>query len=80
MPRSSAEKMRAYRARKRAAGLRPVTLWLPDTRSPEFWAEAQRQSLRVAQSPEERKEIEWMEALQAENLDLPDDDFELPEK
>ena len=34
--RKSREKARTYRERMRAKGLRPVQLWLPDTRSPEF--------------------------------------------
>lgn len=41
-----------YRARMRDQGLRPVQLWLPDTRSPKFAAECRRQSLSVARSPE----------------------------
>jgi hypothetical protein len=73
MPSSSAKKMKAYRQRKRAAGLRLVQRWLPDTRTPEFWAEARRQSLRVAQSPEEQEEIAFMEALQAEQT-FPEDE------
>jgi Protein of unknown function (DUF3018) len=31
--------------------LRPIQIWVPDTRSPEFTAEARRQSRAVAQSP-----------------------------
>ena len=34
-----------YRERMRAAGLRPVQFWVPDTRSPEFVAEGRRQCL-----------------------------------
>lgn len=41
--------MRDYRARLRAQGLRPVQLWIPDTRTPEFTAEARRQSLIAAE-------------------------------
>ena len=35
----------------RDAGLRPIQIWVPDTRSANFRAEAHRQSLAVAQSP-----------------------------
>src|SRR5438093_6215899 len=35
-PKSSAEKVRAHRAKLREAGLRPVQIWIPDTRSREF--------------------------------------------
>jgi hypothetical protein len=43
-------KVEAYRARLRAQGLRPVQVWVPDTRSPAFAIEAHRQSQTVAQS------------------------------
>ena len=48
MPTLAKEKMRSYRARLKAQGLRPVQLWLPDARSPEFIAEARRQSKLVS--------------------------------
>jgi hypothetical protein len=47
---SSRDKVRAHRARLRRQGLRPVQVWLPDTRSPGFKAQAHRQSLAVARS------------------------------
>jgi antidote-toxin recognition MazE-like antitoxin len=55
-PLTSREKVRAHRARMRAQGLRPVTLWLPDTRSPEFAAQAHRASLAIAKSPSENED------------------------
>jgi Protein of unknown function (DUF3018) len=56
------ENMRAYRARMRAQGLRPVQLWVPDTRSPEAAAELRRQSLALAEDPAEREVLEFIEA------------------
>jgi hypothetical protein len=47
---SSRAKVEAYRARLRAQGLRPVQIWVPDTRSSAFAAEAHRQSRAVATS------------------------------
>ena len=44
------EKVRAYRERMRARGLRPIQIWVPDVRSPAFAAEAHLQSLAVAGS------------------------------
>ena len=44
------ERVRDYRARLRAQGLRPVQIWVPDVRSPEFAAEAHRQALAVSSS------------------------------
>ena len=43
---------RAAKRRKalRAAGLRPVQIWVPDTRLPQFAAECQRQSGLVCEA------------------------------
>ncbi len=49
-PSSSRDKVRAHRAKLRAQGLRPVQIWLPDTRSEAFKAEARRQSKLVAEA------------------------------
>jgi len=40
------------RARMRAQGLKPITIWVPDVDSPEFAAEGHRQSLLVADGPD----------------------------
>ena len=48
---SSREKVQAHRRRLRKKGFRPVQMWVPDTRSRAFAAEAHRQSLAVARSP-----------------------------
>jgi DNA-binding LacI/PurR family transcriptional regulator len=42
------ERVGNYRQRLRRQGLRPVQIWVPDVRSPEFAAEAHRQSAAVA--------------------------------
>lgn len=42
-----AERVQKYRANQRAAGLRLVQIWVPDTRLPGFVAECRRQSQRV---------------------------------
>jgi hypothetical protein len=47
------ERVQNYRDRLRAQGLRPVQLWVPDTRSAKFRAAAHRQALAVAKSPRE---------------------------
>jgi len=46
-------KVREHRQRLRAQGMRPIQVWVPDVRSPEFSAEARRQSQLVAQSAQE---------------------------
>jgi hypothetical protein len=70
-PRRAADKMRSYRAKLRRQGLRPVQLWVPDTRAPGFAEALREQSLMVSRSPGEERDIAFVEGLLAENLDLP---------
>ena len=60
--RRSAAKVQAHRARLRAQGLRPIQIWVPDVRSPVFAAEAHRQSLAVAQSPDASADQAFIDA------------------
>ena len=62
-PKSSREKVRSHRKRMRAKGYRLVQMWLPDTRTPEFAAEARRQSLRANRSPFAAEDQAWVEAM-----------------
>ena len=64
-PKSKPTKVQAYRARLRAQGLRPITIWVPDVRSPEFAAEARRQSLLVANSPMAEEDQAWVDSVSA---------------
>lgn len=59
---SSREKVRAYRQRLRKQGLRPIQIWVPDTRAPGFAEEAHRQSLAVANSPQEKDDQDFVDA------------------
>ncbi|WP_408658739.1 antitoxin MazE family protein [Jatrophihabitans sp.] len=43
-------RVRAYRARLRAQGLRPIQIWVPDMAAPGFAEEAHRQSRAVSAS------------------------------
>jgi len=49
-PLSRAERVARRRAKLRAAGLRPVQKWLPDTRDPGFVEECRRQSRLIRDS------------------------------
>ena len=60
---SSREKVRDHRARMRAQGMRQVHFWVPDVRSPEFKAEARRQSLAIARSPREPEDQAFVDAV-----------------
>ena len=48
---STIERVRKHRAALRAAGLRPVQIWVPDTRRRGFAAECRRQSLSLRDYP-----------------------------
>lgn len=45
---STKERVQKRRAALRMAGLRPVQIWVPDTRQPGFAAECRRQSMLIA--------------------------------
>lgn len=47
----------------RAQGLRPVQIWVPDVRSPDFAAEAHRQAERVAAADRTSDDLEFVEAV-----------------
>lgn len=59
----SRDRVRNHRARLRAAGLRPIQIWVPDTRSANFRAEAHRQSLAVARSPDADLDQAFVDAV-----------------
>ena len=59
---SATSKMSAYRKRMRAAGLRPLQIWVPDTRSAKFAEEARKQSLRAKRSKAEREALDFIDA------------------
>jgi len=61
--RSSRDRVRAYRAELRRQGLRPIQIWVPDVDSPEFIAEAHRQSLVVANSPHANEDQAFIDAV-----------------
>jgi hypothetical protein len=60
---SSRDKVKAHRDRLRRQGLRPIQIWVPDTRSPDFAAEAHRQSLAVANSPHAQDDQDLIDAI-----------------
>ena len=50
MPIVVSERVQKRRASLRAAGLRPVQIWVPDTRNPAFEQECRRQSQCAAEA------------------------------
>jgi hypothetical protein len=61
--RAASNKMNAYRARLRAAGLRPIQVWVPDTRSPALVDAARRQSLLASRRKGEREALDFIEEV-----------------
>ena len=55
--------MRNYRKRMRDRGMRPIQIWVADTRTPEFAAEAHRQSAAVAASEHAADDQAFIDAL-----------------
>jgi hypothetical protein len=68
-PKTTRQKVKEHRERLRKQGLRPVQFWLPDTRTPEFAAEAHRQSLAIAQSPFEKEDQEFIDSISDSGLE-----------
>ena len=56
------ENVRRYRERMKAQGFRQLSLWVPDTRSPEFAQECRRQSRLAAEHDGERDVMDFLDA------------------
>lgn len=70
MPKPVTERVRRRRAALRAAGLRPLQIWVPDTRRPGFAEECRRQSRLVAEA--DQADTDMLDFLDAALLDLGD--------
>ena len=57
------KRVAGHRQRLRAAGLRPVQIWVPDTRRPGFAEECRRQSLSLREDPAEQAVLHFMEEI-----------------
>jgi hypothetical protein len=71
MPASVNQRVQKRRDALRAAGLRPVQIWVPDTRAPGFEQEYRRQVTLVADA--DRNDRELMAFLDASLDDLLDE-------
>lgn len=61
------ERVRKRRDAMRQAGLRPVQIWVPDTRRPDFASECQRQCRAAAQADAADTDLQdFMDAALAE--------------
>jgi hypothetical protein len=64
---TTVERVRAHRQSLRAAGLRPIQIWVPDTRRAGFAEECARQSQVVRESESESEMLDFIE--QSADLD-----------
>lgn len=58
-----AGRVRAHRDALRAAELKPLQIWVPDTRRPGFAEECARQSALLREDPRESEVLAWLEAV-----------------
>ena len=65
---TSQAKVSAHRARLRQQGLRPIQIWVPDTRQPNFGVEAARQSKLLSHSRLAAEDQSFVDAIS--ELDL----------
>ena len=59
----STERVRKHRQKLREAGLRPIQIWVPDTRDPKFREACRRQSRALRDDPREREVLDWIEEV-----------------
>lgn len=62
MATATSERVQKHRIALRESGLRPVQIWVPDTRRPGFAEECQRQSLLLQGDAQERESTDWLQA------------------
>ncbi len=61
------DRVRKHRESLRLAGLRPVQLWVPDTRRATFAEECRAQSAKLANDPHEHETLAWMKSVADES-------------
>jgi Protein of unknown function (DUF3018). len=59
---NTSERVQKHRAALREAGLRPLQIWVPDTRRAGFADECRRQSLLLQGDAHERDTAAWLDA------------------
>ena len=58
-----AKRVRKHREKMKAAGLKPVTIWVPDVNTPEFKARVAREIELINADPESERVMEEMLAI-----------------
>lgn len=60
---SIAKRVRKHRNALRAAGLRPIQIWVPDVRAKSFAIQARKQSLAISKSAQEQDDLAFIESI-----------------
>ncbi len=60
MTKNIAARVQKHRDNLRASGLRPIQIWVPDTRKIGFSEECQRQSKLLVNDPQEKETLNWI--------------------
>jgi Protein of unknown function (DUF3018) len=58
-----AQRMAASRQKYKKQGLRLVSIWIPDTKNPDFAKLVREQCLMLKSDPQEREINEWLEEV-----------------
>jgi len=54
------ERVRKHRKQLRADGMKPIQIWIPDTRSESFRQKCKRESLSLTSDPRETEILDWI--------------------
>lgn len=57
------ERVRKHREQLRAEGLKPVQIWVPDTRSESFRKKCEWESLSLTSDPLEAETLTWIDEV-----------------
>ena len=60
MKTTTADRVKKHRQTLLAAGMRPVQIWVPDTRRRGFAQECRRQSRKLRRDPHEEDVLKWL--------------------
>ena len=61
-----AKRVRKHRDKMKAAGLKPVTIWVPDVNTPEFKAQVAREIKLINASADEKAILEELSNIEIE--------------
>lgn len=60
---SVTERVKKHREALRASGLRPIQIWVPDTRKRGFKDECKRQSALLSNDKQEAEVLDWLDSV-----------------